>query len=257
MGFALSQGIERMSLDIELDEIKDAPPDTFGFSFVDMVSGGFGAAFFLFLVFATLPLDVGAPGGGGERFIQIWLTWPGGDNASVTFEPIVEYAASETTDWKSYRITGGQLRQTGHFVNMHYGTGAKAFWANVFGAGFSDAGGTTLRMADKEGSEWSGLWLHFSDPCPGRYRIRINRNAGFRELLFSHEAVSDNYPFTLTLDIASIERERLTIHSQLVSENNELAPLIALDSGTNDSSESYEFEINEPVIAGPDLDHCE
>lgn len=242
-------------MDAELDDLDEDPPDTFGFSFVDMVSGGFGAAFFLFLVFATLPIDVGAPGGGGERFIQVWLTWPGGDEADVTFEPIIEYSNPEASDWSSYRLTEGRLQQTGQFGNMSYGTGPKAFWSSVFGAGFSDAGGTAMRAVDIEtGSERSGLWLHFSDPCPGRYRLRVNRNAGFEDLLLSRAAASKDYTYNLVLETSGLGR--LAIDGLPPGDGSELAPLIALDPDATDQDERFEFLIDEPKKADSDMDHC-
>ena len=46
-------------------------------SFLDIVSAGFGGAVFLFIVFASLPIDTRAPAkGGGGRFIDILVEWP-------------------------------------------------------------------------------------------------------------------------------------------------------------------------------------
>ena len=46
-------------------------------SFLDIVSAGFGGAVFLFVVFASLPIDTRAPApGGGGRFIDVLVEWP-------------------------------------------------------------------------------------------------------------------------------------------------------------------------------------
>ena len=46
-------------------------------SFLDIVSAGFGGAVFLFVVFASLPIDIRPPDtGGGGRFIDILVEWP-------------------------------------------------------------------------------------------------------------------------------------------------------------------------------------
>lgn len=45
-------------------------------SFLDIVSAGFGGAIFLFVIFATLPIaERHGGGGGGSRFIDIYLEW--------------------------------------------------------------------------------------------------------------------------------------------------------------------------------------
>ena len=45
-------------------------------SFLDIVSAGFGGAVFLFVIFASLPIDTVAPAqGGGRRFIDVQIEW--------------------------------------------------------------------------------------------------------------------------------------------------------------------------------------
>ena len=45
-------------------------------SFLDIVSAGFGGAVFLFVIFASLPIDTLAPAqGGGRRFIDVQIEW--------------------------------------------------------------------------------------------------------------------------------------------------------------------------------------
>ena len=45
-------------------------------SFLDIVSAGFGGAVFLFVVFASLPIDTRTPAtGGGGRFIDVLVEW--------------------------------------------------------------------------------------------------------------------------------------------------------------------------------------
>ena len=54
----------------------DGEPASLALSLLDIVSAGFGAAVFLFVVFAALPLGEPRPGGGGgSSFIDLHLEW--------------------------------------------------------------------------------------------------------------------------------------------------------------------------------------
>ncbi|MEL0437945.1 hypothetical protein [Phycobacter sp. K97] len=229
-------------------------PDTFGFSFVDMVSGGFGAAFFLFLIFSTLPLDIGSRGGGGDRFLQIWVDWNGGEAANVTLEPIIEFAPSESNDWLSYRMSTGRLRQTGDFGDMQFRFRHRIFWTHVFGAGFSDARSTAMTRIDENGVDRSGFWLHFSNPCPGRYRIALNRNAGFRDLLVSRErAVDEETPYNVRVEAPGMAEVKAGVFKH---DDATLTNYVTW-SASSDPQDAEVINIAEPRIKGVDLEHCE
>lgn len=44
-------------------------------SYIDMVSGGFGAAFFLFLIFVSFPIETSSTPSNGSRFLDVWVSW--------------------------------------------------------------------------------------------------------------------------------------------------------------------------------------
>lgn len=262
---------EEQSQELEWNQ-QDAEGDAFGFSFVDMVSGGFGAAFFLFLVFATLPLDSGSPTGGGDRFVELWLTWNAPDE---TYEAIWEYQppASGTgagTSWQRFRFSEGTLSVPGEFGHVSaLGSTQTPFWSRLLAAGFSEALSPALRRFESGGVETmeAGLWMNFADPCPGRYRLRINRNAGFLGHLADRREAMDGSQWRLTLTAPGQQREFTVprVHSEAASITavsdsqsgiDAFAPLVILRPYEADPAEQFHFEIEEPRKRGSDLDHC-
>ena len=179
----------------------DEALDTFGFSFVDMVSGGFGAAFFLFLIFATLPIDVGQPSGGGEQYIRIWLSWEDREQAGQSFEPILEFQHELGAPWQDYRLSSGVLEQDKRNIELSYqGREEQRVWSQLFGAGFSNARAPALNAISDSGERRNAIWLHLADPCPGIYRVRVNRNAGFGDMLTSVTALNAEVKYQIRLE---------------------------------------------------------
>jgi len=252
-------------------DVEEPGEDSFGFSFVDMVSGGFGAAFFMFLVFVNLPLDAGNPGGGGERFLQIWLTWT---DMNESYEPIVEYLppnseAGQNPKWRLYRLSSHKLTQTGHDGEMtYYNASAPPFWSRILGAGFSDALEPALRdTLELKKASRAGVWLHFADPCPGRYRFRVNRNAGFDDHLFSYDraAVRQGH-WTLELEAPGLTGEKGMLESNLAQTVNtsssapnldRFASVLILDGEAVDPIDQQSHQIDGPIRKGSDFDHCD
>lgn len=245
-------------------EAHDSGEDTFGFSFVDMVSGGFGAAFFLFLVFATLPLDSGSTPGGGDRFIGLWLTWEEDDE---TYEPILEYRPpmtyrGEAGSWRRYRLSEGTLSAPNEFGEVTApGFRNKPFWTRLLAAGFSNAVSPALREYDTSSTqpERAGLWMHFADPCPGSYRVRINRNAGFQGHLADILQARATATWTMALtapgqsaDLSQVDAIDPTADGGL----DALAPLVVVRPNEADEHARLFFVIKEPRKKGSDLDHC-
>jgi len=251
-------------------DVEEPVEDSFGFSFVDMVSGGFGAAFFMFLVFVNLPLDAGNPGGGGERFLQIWLTWP---DMTESYEPIVEYlppgnVKGQDPEWRLYRLSSDKLTQTGRDGEMtYYNASSRQFWSRILGAGFSDALEPALRDTLKlKDATRAGVWLHFADPCPGRYRFRVNRNAGFGDHLFSHDRAEGQGRWTLELEAPGLTGEKGELESNLVQsvetpssapDLDQFAPVLVLDGDAADPIDQQSHQVDEPIRKGSDLDHCD
>jgi len=262
---------KEQSQDLEWSQ-QESEGDTFGFSFVDMVSGGFGAAFFLFLVFATLPLDSGSPTGGGDRFVELWLTWEAPDE---TYEAIWEYQppASDTgarARWQQFRFSEGTLSAPGEFGHVSaLGSTQTPFWSRLLATGFSEALSPALRQFDSGGVETTtaGLWMNFADPCPGRYRLRINRNTGFLGHLADRREAVAGSQWRLELTAPGQRREFTVIreHSEAASITADsvsqsgidaFAPLVILRPDEDDLAQQVHFEIEEPRKKGSDLDHC-
>lgn len=65
----------------------------FGMSFLDTVSAGFGAAIFLFLIFATIPIESASSRIGSEQFIHLLLEW---DDPDAILELIVHTPEGST-----------------------------------------------------------------------------------------------------------------------------------------------------------------
>lgn len=248
--------------------------DTFGFSFVDLVSGGFGAAFFLFLVFATLPLDSGSAPGGGDRFIGIWLTW---DAVDESYEPIIEFRPQpshqgEVEVWRRYRLSEGRLSAQNEFGEVTTsGLGEAPFWSKLLAAGFSDAMSPALRayvsvpddpsLHNVEGK--AGLWMHFIDPCPGSYRVRINRNAGFDRHLADSNETSQPGAWKLILSApnqaSGFYEERTqadAIEPKVTRGLDAWAPVVTIRPAEADPEERSIFFLPAPKRKGTDLDHC-
>ena len=60
-------------------------------SFLDIVSAGFGGAIFLLVIFATLPIaELQGGGGGGTRFIDLYLNWDTLNESGKQVEALVE-----------------------------------------------------------------------------------------------------------------------------------------------------------------------
>ena len=79
---------------------------TTALSLLDIVSAGFGAAVFLFVVFASLPIDARPPsGGGGGRFIDLEITWP---RFSATAEFTEDKTSEELVKAGSHRFWEGR-----------------------------------------------------------------------------------------------------------------------------------------------------
>lgn len=140
------------------------PPETsLALSFIDTISGGFGAAFFMFLIFASLPLDTPTASGGATRFMEIWLTWTSADElAEITLDygggrKIVRMSAENAPD----PLTGA-ISVSG------------APWKEAHSNGFSWFGDRGMAGTQTDGTGQYGTRLRLADPCPGEWRVTLS-----------------------------------------------------------------------------------
>lgn len=144
----------------------------FGLSFIDLVSGGFGAAFFLFLLFVTLPITVQSSRGGGAEYIDIRLKWSG----NVRLEPIVGFTPKDGTLERYLRLSASGIK-----VNEQTGMVRHAktpFWEELVVFGYAGRG--TARMRDLPYdpavavTDETVTLMRLTRPCPGTYRVFVN-----------------------------------------------------------------------------------
>jgi hypothetical protein len=143
-----------------------------GLSFVDLVSGGFGAAFFLFLVFATLPMDLAGGRGGGSRFMELIVTWNDPEllvGLQVTFQPTGVVSAPrmlEPRDRAMWRIdprSGALSARNG-----------KKFFSDGWVAGVALPDQPPLWAHDCPNAPCPrSTILRLTDPCPGTYTFQV------------------------------------------------------------------------------------
>ncbi|ESX14471.1 hypothetical protein X768_01790 [Mesorhizobium sp. LSJC265A00] len=126
-------------------------------SFIDTISGGFGAAFFLFLIFASMPFESSSASGGASRFMEIWLHWQSSaDLMEITLE----------------HESGVKVRMTASDFAIDPYTGAlsakldKPLWRSAQVNGFSWFGETAMQNGAQAATR-----LRVADPCPGKWRI--------------------------------------------------------------------------------------
>jgi len=142
-------------------------------SYIDMISGGFGAAFFLFLIFVSFPIETASTPSSGSRFLDIWLEW---NDTTVVANMIVEFTpeASETALTQTFRYTFNSqflTRSTSTGLVTYTGSAPK-FWTSMAEAGFGLTSDTGLQRNTIKGN-LVGQWMRFSDPCPGTYQFAV------------------------------------------------------------------------------------
>lgn len=140
-------------------------------SYIDMISGGFGAAFFLFLIFVSFPIETSSSPSNGSRFLDIWVTW---DVPEVAIFTVVEFTPERrgltAPAPRLYSLNSRAMRRNGRTGEVMYSGRAAPFWTYFAEAGYSSGGEHGMRQS--EGTQ-AGQWLRFSDPCPGTYRLLV------------------------------------------------------------------------------------
>lgn len=139
-------------------------PPSLALSFVDTISGGFGAAFFLFLIFASLPIDEEANRtGGGSRFIEIWLKWPDAP-------PIAElYLRHDQRPW--LRFTSSRMHEDSQTGRLTVDEPLR-FWRQAFASGFSWFGDAYMTKGQSDaGTNMRAVRFRLADHCAGTLEV--------------------------------------------------------------------------------------
>lgn len=140
-------------------------------SYIDMISGGFGAAFFLFLIFVSFPIETSSTPSNGSRFLDIWVSW---EDSEVSVFSVIEFtpASKGTTTPRAllYSLNSRAMSRNPGTGEVTYSGHAAPFWARFAEAGYGSGGDRGMRQSD---TGHAAQWLRFSDPCPGTYKIFV------------------------------------------------------------------------------------
>lgn len=220
-----------------------------GLSFVDLVSGGFGAAFFLFLVFATLPMDLAGGRGGGSRFMELIVSWNDPEllvGLQVTFQPAGVVSAPrmlEPRDRAMWRIDprSGAL-------NVRNG---KKFFRDGWVAGVALPDQPPLWSHDCSGAPClRSTILRLTDPCPGTYNFQVlaqGLSAPLAKEIEKLAEVTAKLVWPQRAGVSDQEADPVVLFRQ--QDQSVPAPQ-ALKFGGQDSITIF-------ASTGADLDHCE
>lgn len=131
-----------------------------------MVSAGFGAAFFLFLIFASLPVTPAGGLLGSTEYLEVDVRWSG----DALLELVVE-----TPDHQRVRLGHGvvEVQVEDGLVTFGEGSGGVAAWQAAYLWGASSHGQARLYS---EADDVNHLNLRIIGPCPGEWRFGLNLN---------------------------------------------------------------------------------
>ena len=148
-------------------------------SFLDIVSAGFGGAIFLLVIFATLPIaERHGGGGGGSRFIDLYLEWSRVSFDGYQVEALVELQIKHTVNGSSRRFRlGKQGAEIVPQTDVFSPGDAKPPWRTALVTGY-DRGGAYVPTEDldKEGSNRPPRYLHarIIEPDDGEWSFFAN-----------------------------------------------------------------------------------
>ena len=140
------------------------PKTSLALSFIDTISGGFGAAFFLFLIFATMPLAASSRPGGASRFLEFWLEWDGSAKALGEIGLTLD-------NGRVLALTSNRFKVNPHTGELTPIDKAAMPWAAAHANGFSWFGEVQMHSAD---AGRQGVRVRLSDPCPGNWKVTMS-----------------------------------------------------------------------------------
>jgi len=155
--------------DIDLSRSSGNSSGGFGLSFIDVVSGGFGAAFFLFIVFVTMPTEEGGGDGGGSNYVDVMLSW---ENPRLRLNLIMVHVSPlgntqyiNLNDRQNFGTEADLgLITPGASISYLWDVGIVAGWAN----------GRNSSMNENFGGDWRATWFRLTRPCPGEFRFFVS-----------------------------------------------------------------------------------
>ena len=130
-------------------------------SYIDLISGGFGAAFFLFLIFVSFPIETSSTPSNGSRFLDIWVSW---EDPEVSVFTIVEFTPETNGTTMPgalvYSLNSRAMSRDPGTGKITY-LGRAPFWTEFAEAGYGSGGDRGMRDSD---TGHAAQWLRFSDP---------------------------------------------------------------------------------------------
>jgi hypothetical protein len=210
----------------------------FGLSFIDLVSGGFGAAFFMFLMFVTLPITVIDAGGGGEQYIDIRLEWDG----DVRLEPIIGYTPHNSPIERYLRLSSNSVQISPASGTVSYSE--QRFWRDLIVFGHAGRGAERMQNIGTSGAsaKETATLVRFIQPCPGRYRVFVNPLGLYRSgYSLSDKAKSSYQLYALVVDDSSIPRTGQST-AQTITIGNRSGDFRPPQTHTTDASQPVSIE---------------
>lgn len=133
----------------------------FAMSFLDTVSAGFGAAFFLFIIFASLPIVQSSGMLGSSQFIELEITWA---DPGISIYPIVHYDGHVIQLNKNSPETGAVIAD-----------GRTETYPGIWQKAFSFGGSTygTQDIFNTSAGNDRGLKINILGPCSGEWMFEL------------------------------------------------------------------------------------
>ncbi|MEW7996435.1 MAG: hypothetical protein G8D90_14400 [gamma proteobacterium symbiont of Clathrolucina costata] len=143
----------------------------FTMSFLDTVSAGFGAAFFLFIIFASLPIEKSSGMLGSEEYIQIELEW---NSLDYNLELIVDPPGSSRTHQRLFLHNNAIIENpiTGEIADLS----GRESWQTAFINGASAYGQSTSTILKSENSSIDNkqhLSFRANGTCPEDWKFFV------------------------------------------------------------------------------------
>lgn len=132
----------------------------FAMSFLDTVSAGFGAAFFLFIIFASFPIVFSSGMLGSSQFMEVEITW---DDPGISIYPVIYFNGRAITVKENVPETGAIIAD-GHTETY------PGVWQKAFSSGSSLFG--TQGIYDTTANE-RGLKINILGPCTGDWKFDL------------------------------------------------------------------------------------
>ena len=141
----------------------------FALSFLDTVSAGFGAAFFLFVIFASLPVISSGGRQGSSQFVEFDIWWNNED-------AVLEFALrppGDASDW--IPLSGQEVSSSLRYGQLQWNERAEVpnAWREAYAFGQSEWGAVSRRNDPPEAGESRRVRIRILGPCPGLWQMGV------------------------------------------------------------------------------------